>query len=116
MSVSIYADNGSYKIFDSYAQDEYSRSHSSGTCVLLEVPSIQSFVQYFQTIHSLTDTGVQISTYEIIYLYDYSFILFFSHAHILACSYHPLGHSLTKKKWGALHTFWGLKKARSSSS
>ena len=36
---------------------------------MVEVPSIQSLVQYFQTIHSLTDNyyelrGVQISTYE----------------------------------------------------
>ena len=70
IGVSIYhTDNGSYKIFDSHARDEYGRSHPSGTCVLLEVPSIQSLVQYFQTIHSLTDNyyelrGVQISTYE----------------------------------------------------
>ena len=68
--VSIYhTDNGSYKIFDSHARDEYGRSHPSGTCVLLEVPSIQSLVQYFQTVHSLSDNyelrGVQISTYEI---------------------------------------------------
>ena len=54
IGVSIYrTDNGSYKIFDSHARDEYGRSHPSGTCVLLEVPSIQSSVQYFQT-HSLT--------------------------------------------------------------
>ena len=67
-SLSYHTDNGSYKIFDSHARDEYGRSHPSGTCVLLEVPSIQSLVQYFQTIHSLTDNyelrGVQISTYE----------------------------------------------------
>ena len=68
--VSIYhTDNGSYKTLDSHARDEYGRSHPSGTCVLLEVPSIQSLVQYFQTIHSLSDNyelrGVQISTYEI---------------------------------------------------
>ena len=69
IGVSIYhTDNGSNKIFDSHARDEYGRSHPPGTCVLLEVPSIQSLVQYFQTIHSLTDNyelrGVQISTYE----------------------------------------------------
>ena len=69
IGVSIYhTDNGSYKIFDFHARDEYGRSHPSGTCVLLEVPSIQRLVQYFQTIHSLTDNyelrGVQISTYE----------------------------------------------------
>ena len=37
MLVSIYhTDNGSYKIFDSHARDEYGRSHPQGTCVLLE--------------------------------------------------------------------------------
>ena len=70
ISVSIYhTDNGSYKIFDSHARDEYGRSHPSGTCVLLEVPSIQGLVQYFQTLHSLSNNyelrGVQISTYEV---------------------------------------------------
>ena len=57
------------QIFDSHARDEYGRSHPSGTCVLLEVPSIQGLVQCFQTIHSLSDNyelrGVQISTYEV---------------------------------------------------
>ena len=39
IGVGIYhTDNGSYKIFDSHARDEYGRSQ--GTCVLLEVPSI----------------------------------------------------------------------------
>ena len=70
IGVSIYhTDNGNYKIFDSHARDEYGRSHPSGTCVLLEVPSIQGLVQCFQTIHSLSDNyelrGVQISTYEV---------------------------------------------------
>ena len=56
ISVSIYhTDNGIYKIFDSHARDGYGRSHPLGTCVLLEVPSIQILVQYFQAIHSLTD-------------------------------------------------------------
>ena len=45
------------------------RSHPLVTCVLLEVPSIQSLVQYVQAIHSRADNfelrGVQISTYEI---------------------------------------------------
>ena len=45
------------------------RSHPLGTCVLLEVPSNQSLVQYVQAIHSRADNfelrGVQISTYEI---------------------------------------------------
>ena len=50
-----HTDNGIYKIFDSHARDEYGRSHPQGTCALLEVPSIQSLVQYFQAMHSLSD-------------------------------------------------------------
>ena len=70
IGVSIYhTDNGSYKIFDSHARDEYGRSHPQGTCVLLEVPSIKDLVQYFQAILSLGDNcelrGLHISTYEI---------------------------------------------------
>ena len=70
IGVSIYhTGNGSCKIFDSHARDEYGRSHPQGTSVLLEVPSIQGLVQYFQAIHSLSDNyelrGLQISTYEI---------------------------------------------------
>ena len=59
----------SYKIFDSYARDEYGRSHPQGTRALLEVPSIPDLIKYFQAIHSLGDNyehrGLQISTYEI---------------------------------------------------
>ena len=70
IGVSIYhTDNGSYKIFDSHARDEYGRSHLQGVRVLLQVPSIQGLVQYFQAIHSLGDNyklrGLQISAYEI---------------------------------------------------
>jgi len=59
IGVSVYnhTDNGSYKIFDSHARDEYGRSHPSGTCALWEVPSIENLVQCFQTItntHSVT--------------------------------------------------------------
>jgi len=42
-------------MYDSHARDKYGRGHLSGTCVLLEVTSIQGLVQYFQTIHSLGD-------------------------------------------------------------
>ena len=70
IGVSIYhTDYRIYKIFDSQARDEYGRSNPLERCVLLGVPTIQSFVQYFQAIHSLADNfklrGVQISTYEI---------------------------------------------------
>ena len=70
IGVSIYhTDNGIYKTFDSRARGEYGRSHPQGMCALLEVTSIQSFVQYFRAIHSFADNfelrGVQIRTYEI---------------------------------------------------
>ena len=61
-------DNGIYKIFDSHSRDVYGRSHPLGTFVLLEVPSIQILVEYFQAIHSLADNfehrGVQINYSE----------------------------------------------------
>ena len=40
------------KIFDSHARDIYGRSHPQGTCVLLEVSSLNSLVHYFQSIHN----------------------------------------------------------------
>jgi len=58
IDVSIYhTDNGSLKIFDSHARDEYGRSQPSGACVLLEVPSIANLLQCFHAIinpHSVT--------------------------------------------------------------
>ena len=47
-AVAIYCnDNMGLKIFDSHARDIYGRSHSQGTCVLLEVSSLNSLVHYF---------------------------------------------------------------------
>ena len=40
------------KIFDSHARDIYDTSHLPGTCVLLEVSSLNSLVHYFQSIHN----------------------------------------------------------------
>ena len=41
IGVGIYSiEGGGYKVFDSHARDMYGNSHSEGTCVLLEVPSI----------------------------------------------------------------------------
>ena len=42
IGVSICHTDGSCKIFDSRARDEYGRRHPLGTCVLLEVTSIQT--------------------------------------------------------------------------
>ena len=47
----------------------HGRGHPLGTCVLLEVPSIQSLVEYFRAILSIAYNfelkGIEISTYEI---------------------------------------------------
>ena len=44
-----------YNVFDSHARDMYHNSHSEGTCVLLEIPSMHKLVQYFQTPHRNED-------------------------------------------------------------
>ena len=59
---------GVYNVFDSHARDMYHNSHSEGTCVLLEIPSMHKLVQYFQTLHRNEDIyelkGVHIATFE----------------------------------------------------
>ena len=41
-----------FKIFDSHSRDWYDRGHPEGTCVLLEVSSLNSLAQYFKSIHN----------------------------------------------------------------
>ena len=36
---------------DSHARDMYGNSHSQGTCVLLEIPSMYNLVQYFRSLY-----------------------------------------------------------------
>ena len=52
----------------SHARDMNRNSHSEGTCVLLETPSMHKLVQYFQTLHRNVDIyelkGVHIATFE----------------------------------------------------
>ena len=51
-AVAIYCKgNVGLNIFNSHARDIYGRSHPQGTCVLLEVSSLNSLVHYFQSIH-----------------------------------------------------------------
>ena len=48
IGVGIYStEAGGYNVFDSHARDMYPNSHSQGTCVLLEIPSMHKLVQYF---------------------------------------------------------------------
>ena len=57
IGVGIYSiEAGGYNVFDSHARDMYHNSHSEGTCVLLEIPSMHKLVQYFQSLY----TGVRI--------------------------------------------------------
>ena len=52
-AVGVYSyDNISFKVFDSHARDLSGRSHAQGTCVLLELASINNLIQYFQSIHN----------------------------------------------------------------
>ena len=37
---------------DSHARDMYGNSHSQGTCVLLEIPSMHKLVQYFRSLYT----------------------------------------------------------------
>ena len=37
---------------DSHARDMYGSSHSQGTCVLLEIPSMHNLVQYFRSLYT----------------------------------------------------------------
>ena len=62
-------ESGRYKVFDSHAIDMYGNSHSEGTCVLLEIPSMHELVQYFQSQyrneHLYELKGVHIANFEV---------------------------------------------------
>ena len=69
IGIGIYSiEAGGYNVFDSHARDMYHNSHSEGTCVLLEIPSMHKLVQYFQTLHRNEDIyelkGVHIDIFE----------------------------------------------------
>ena len=56
---------------DSHARDMYGNSHSQGTCVLLEIPSMNELVQCFQSLYSGKNEdiyelkGVHIANFEV---------------------------------------------------
>ena len=59
-----------YKVFDSRARNMYGNcSHSEGTCVLLEIPSMYTLLQYFQSLYRNEDIyeleGVHIANFEV---------------------------------------------------
>ena len=56
---------------DSHTRDMYGNSHSQGTCVLLEIPSMHRLVEYFQSLYTCRNEdiyelkGVHIAYYEV---------------------------------------------------
>ena len=55
-----------FKIFDSQDRDLYGRGQPQGTCILLELLSLESLVHYFQSIHNdiFEVRGVQIENIQ----------------------------------------------------
>ena len=52
IGVGIYSIKGAkFKVFDSHARDVYGNGDPEGKCVLLETPSIDHLVQYFQSLY-----------------------------------------------------------------
>ena len=56
-------------MFDSHARDVYGKSHSRGTCVLLDISSTDNLVHHFQSLYGATDLyelkGWQITKYDV---------------------------------------------------
>ena len=44
-------DDGKFKIFGSHGRDSYGIPHPQGTCVLLEVNTLNELINYFQDLH-----------------------------------------------------------------
>ena len=67
IAVAIYCNgNMGFKMFDSHARNLYGRGQPQGTCIL-EVPSLDSLVHYFQSIHNndiFEVRGVQIENIQ----------------------------------------------------
>ena len=79
-AVAIYCNgNAGFKIFDSHARDLYGRSHAQGTCVLLDISTVNNLVHYFQSIHNndvFEVKGLQINAVQ-------DSILDQNHAHVI---------------------------------
>ena len=61
IGVGIYSiEAGGYNVFDSHGRDMYLNSHSQGTCVLLEVPSMHKLIQNFQTLYTCRNEYINV--------------------------------------------------------
>ena len=45
---------------DSHTRHMYGNSHSLGTCVLLEIPSMHKLVQYFQSLYTCRNEDIYV--------------------------------------------------------
>ena len=60
-TVAIYCiSDGKFKIFDSHARDLFGMPHPQGTCVLLEVNTLNELVNYFQMVYQSPDVIYEI--------------------------------------------------------
>ena len=55
VGISYCADNGHFKVFDSHARDFYGKSHTRGTCGLLDISSTDNLAHHFQSLYGATD-------------------------------------------------------------
>ena len=55
MGIIYCADNGHFKVFDSQARDVYGKSHTPGTCGLLDISSTDNLARHFQSLYGATD-------------------------------------------------------------
>ena len=73
IGVAVYCNgNISFKIFDSYARDLCGRAHPEGTCVFLEVSSLDFLIHYIKSIynnHMLELKGVGIESVQNSFLF-----------------------------------------------
>ena len=64
ITVAIYCTtDGKFKIFDSHARNAFGMPHPQGTCVLLEINTLNELINYFQTVNQNPDEikGVHIT-------------------------------------------------------
>ena len=70
VGISYCADNGHFKVFDSNARDVYGKSHTLGTCILLNISSKVNLEHYSQSLYEATDLyelkGFQITKYDVV--------------------------------------------------
>ena len=65
-------------MFDTHARDIYGKSHSQGTCVLLDISSKHYVVQYFKNLYGMIELCGVKGFYKVIYRNSFSRNICFS--------------------------------------